>query len=209
MAERLNTKIIFSRLKNVARVGRKCWRQKDFSHFISGSKQIFKDKNGTLEKRLASSLSVLKQHFGDTEYVYVTRIDSDDMFKNNVLELIQSCDPAITESLIFRKGMVYNKDTKELAEWDPKTNPPFHTIVFSKETFFDAKKYLEYFSDWKSHEDTPKVFKYIRLPDYLYCVLVHNRTNQISTIWNHPFKKDIKVTDEEKKTILGNFGIQE
>lgn len=196
-----------SRLKNVARVGRKCWRTKDFSNFFNDAKQVFKDKNGTLEKRLESSLGVLKQYFYDTDYVYVTRIDSDDMFKNTVIEILQaSMSP--TECLIFNKGFIYNKDTKELAEWNPKTNPPFHTIVFTKDVFFDAKKYLEYYGEWKSHEDTPKVFTYTRLPDYHYCVLAHSTTNQISTNFSHPFKKDIKINEEEKKTILKSFGIE-
>lgn len=203
------SKGLFSRLKNIARIGRKCWRTKDFSNFINGSKQIFKDKNGTLLKRLDSSLQVLKQHFGDTDYVYVTRIDSDDMFKNTVIEIIQTFPPEKAESLVFDKGFVYNEETKELAEWGPENNPPFHTIIFKKEVFFDATKHLEYFGNWKSHEDTPKVFTYNRLPDYHYCVLVHNKANQISTIWNHQFRKDIKLTDEERKTILTSFGIKE
>ena len=193
-----------SRLKNVARIGRKCWREKDFSNFISGTKQMFKDKNGTLEKRLTSSLGILKQHFSDTDFVYVTRIDSDDMFKNTVVETLQSIPPK-TESFIFRNGFVYNKETKELAEWNPPTNPPFHTIIFTKEVFFNAKKYLEYYGNWKSHEDTPKIFTYARLPDYNYCVLVHNRANQISTLWDHPFRG--KIIEENKQYILKLFGI--
>ena len=201
------SKDLLSRAKNVARVMRKCWRTKDFRSFTQGIKQVLKDKNGTLKLRLASSLDNLKQHFYDADYVYVTRIDSDDMFRNTVIETIQSI-PIQSESLVFRKGFVYNKQTGELAEWNPKTNPPFHTLIFKRDTFFDAKKHLELYGDWKSHEDTPKIFTYIRLPDYNYCVLVHSAVNQISTIWNHPFRKEIKLSEEEKKTILNSFGIE-
>jgi len=194
-----------SRIKNIARVGRKCWRTKDFSSFISGIKQTLKDKNGTLEKRLESSLGNLRQHFYDADYIYVTRIDSDDMFKNTVIEMVQSIPPK-SEALIFRNGLVYNKDTKDLAEWNPKTNPPFHTIIFPRDTFFDSKKYLQFYGNWKSHEDTPKVFTYSRLPDWNYCVLVHSVGNQISTCWTHSFKGKL-IQKEEAKEILKSFGI--
>ena len=199
------SKDFYSRIKNIARIGRKCWRTKNFSNFIGGAKQIFRDKNGLLEKRLTSALGNLKNYFSDTEYVYVTRIDSDDMFKNTAVEIIQSI-PLMTECLIFNKGLVYNKETKELYEWVPRNNPPFHTIIFKQDVFYDAKKYLEYFNGWKSHEDTPKIFTYQRLPDYHYCVLVHNKANQISTVWNHPFRG--KEITEEKEKLLALFGIE-
>ena len=167
-------------------------------------KGLFEDKNGTLKQRLTPVLAELKVvlNADQFDWVYVSRIDSDDMFHQDFVREVQSYPP-FPGALTCRNGYVYNSNTGQLAEWSPKTSPPFHTIIFKKQDFFDAARYIQYFKGFKSHEDIPNVFNSQNLKDGRYCVLIHNK--HISTIWDHPWKG--KEITENKEDILNDFGI--
>lgn len=197
------SKGILQKVKNCGRIVRGCWRNKTWNNFFSSIKEIYIDKNSTLKMRLSESLGFLKKYFSEADWIYVTRLDSDDMFHQSAFEEIQAVLPFLG-ALTYHRGFVYNKDTDEIAEYHPKTNPPFHTIIFDNKTFFNAKNYLAYFKDFKSHEDISRIFTSIQLSDWRYCVLTDNSKHHISTIWNHPFKGE-KVIN--KRYILSEFGI--
>src|SRR5258708_29380716 len=114
---------------------------------------IYKDdkneeSNETLLYRLKRSLELIAPAY---DWYYLTRIDSDDMFNKDVVQLIQDQEPNV-KALTLQLGFVYNKDTNEVAEWNPLTNPPFHTIRFPREVFFDAQSHLDRYEGFKSHE---------------------------------------------------------
>jgi hypothetical protein len=177
-----------NKAKNIGRCVRDWVRNnRSFVDVMGGIGEIYINKNKTLESRLRHSLSVLEPICKDAPWITVTRVDSDDMFHKQAVEIIQKCDP-FHGALVCKKGLIYNTETNELAEWNPPTNPPFHTIFFEHDTFFNSKRYLDYFKNFKSHEDIPKIFQSVVLPDYFYCVTTHNPKNHISTIWNHPFR---------------------
>lgn len=192
------------RLYNFGRIVRDCYRKRRLNGLWQGMKELFRDKNKTLPRRLAKSLATMKANLPKANVIYVTRIDSDDMFHKDALALIQN-QPPFDGVYSFQNGYVFNRATQELAYWQPKKHPPFHTIVWQSDNFYDHKKHLAYYGDFKSHEDVPKVWENKRLKEGMYCVLVHNQGKQISTIWNHPFKG--KEITENKKEILANFGI--
>jgi len=205
-------------LKNVARVLREYyrkWRKNEYfdGGFISPNsdivknlwtpiKECFKDKNTTLEQRVGLSLEKLKEQCGFSDWVYMTRIDSDDCFHKDAINLIQS-QPSFRGAYMFERGLIYHEKTGQLAEYIPTKNPPFHTIVFPGNIFFNAKEHVEYYHDFKSHEDVDLVFHSIPLGDYKYCVIIHNK--HISTIWDHPFRGNEIVKDKDE--ILKDFGI--
>lgn len=167
----------------------------------------FDDKNEqnnlTLIDRLQKSLNKISTLQGD--FIYLTRIDSDDMFHKDVVQLIQDQEPSV-KALTLQNGFVYNKDTNEVAEWNPLTNPPFHTIIFPREVFFDANKHIDWYEGFKSHEDIARLPHKVlwrgdnRL-DRLYMVLTHDPKMHISTSWSHPFKGQLVDID------LKEFGI--
>lgn len=166
-------------------------------------KGLFEDKNETLKDRLTIALGEIKRNLqiDQFQWVYVSRIDSDDMFHQDFVAEVQSF-PSFPGALTCRNGYVFNSNTGQLATWNPKANPPFHTIIFPKENFFDPARYLQYFRGFKSHEDIPTVFNSQNLKDGRYCVLIHEK--HISTVWNHPWK-GIEIEGEKKKEILENF----
>lgn len=166
------------------------------------------ESNTTLRERLLASLA--HERLGqDADWVYLTRIDSDDMFHRDVVQLIQDQEP-FEGALTLQNGYVYNKETKELAEWNPLTCPPFFTLMMKGETFFDIDKHLAFYGDWKSHEDTARMKHKVlwrgdNRIDRLYCVLTHDPENHISTSFSHPFRG--KQIVDNKLDILSDFGI--
>ena len=176
---------------NFARLLRQCWRNGNCKGLLNSSIEIFKGKNKTLKSRLSRSLAKIQRIFFGVDMMYVTRIDSDDMFHKEAIEEIQAETREPGTALVYTKGYVYNAETREYAEWNPKTNPPFHTIIFNERDFFDPWLYLKTMKGYRSHEDVPKAFKVKVLSDGKYCVVVHGKGNHISTVWNHPFKGEI------------------
>lgn len=193
---------IWPKIRNVGRIIRHSWRTKSFEFFWPSLKEIRDNKNRTLQYRLAHSLYTFRKYFIGADYVIMSRIDSDDMYHREFVDRIQKFG-AFNGAVVCKKGFIYNDSTDEMAEWIPKTNPPFHTIIFGTGVFFDAEKHIDYYNGYQSHEDAAKVFPNIAvMPDYSYCVLTHNPVNHISTIWNHPFKGN-KVPSNLIKNYVG------
>lgn len=156
-------------------------------------------KNQTLAKRMDRSLEKVREKLGEFSYVYLTRIDSDDMIHRDWIKELNQHEPMYKRSFIRSKGYVYNG--KQLAEWNPTTCPQFFTVCMPSNIFRRGKFFEEYWGDYKSHEDADKVFNPIVLDDYKYFMLMHG--NQISSTWDHPFRgKEIKDL-----SILRDFGI--
>lgn len=165
------------------------YKTKEWKPLSQVWRYTWENKNDTLLARLTRSLSQLKESIGDSyEWVYLTRIDSDDMFHKDVVALLQAQAPAYRRGLTFKDGLMYNTITGQLAEWLPPTNPPFHTIIFPASTFLDAHAHKEYYRDFHSHEDTTRVFDCINLDDNKYCVTAHGK-DHISTSWDVPLAK--------------------
>lgn len=189
------------RFMNAARIARMAWRENNPSILMSVF-ELLKDKNATLKDRLAPALESIKNNINvEFDWVYVSRIDSDDMFHEDFIQEVHSFPP-FPGALTCRNGYVYNSNTGQLAEWNPKTNPPFHTIIFPKNDFFDPARYIQYFRGFKSHEDIPSVFNSQNLKDRKYCVVIHQK--HISTLWEHPWKGK-EIEGEKKQEVLENF----
>jgi len=192
------------RFWNFGRVLRDCWRDKKINFKLF--KEVLIDKNKTLPERLEVSLEGIKrflqsQGIDKVEWIYLTRIDSDDMFHKLVIQELSTLEP-FEGALIFRNGLLYNINTGQLARWEPTTNPPFHTIMFPAKIFFDVEKHLAYMKDFKTHEEIPRIFRTKQLPNGRYCVGVHSK--HISTIWNHPFRGK-EFDQKDIKSIMVNF----
>ena len=172
-----------TQLKNLLQMVWDMWLYKQWRSPKELWKYTWENKNKTLPVRLQSALEELKARIGTGyEWIYLTRIDSDDMFHREAVNLIQSCEPKENKALVFTTGFIYNVITKQLASWNPPTNPPFHTIIFSAKTFFDSKKHQEYYKDFKSHEDITRIFNCEVLDMYKYMVSFHGK--HISTAWS-------------------------
>jgi hypothetical protein len=177
-------------------------------------REVWWSKNATLEERLTDSLvsimlhPILSDWDGDLDYVYLTRIDSDDCLADGVLASIREADPERYSVVTFLDGCIYREETGELCTWEPRTNPPFHTIIFSGRDFFIPYRHLARYGGYRSHEDAPDIGNTLYLGNpHPYLVTVHGRGNHISTTWDHPFRGS-EITGEERERVLRSFAIE-
>lgn len=180
-----------TKLRNFVKMFWDGYHEKDLKPIREIWKYTWEEKNKTLPQRLERALSLLKRAVGDDyDWVYLTRLDSDDMLHCEAVDLIQSSAPGYRKALVMDRGYMYNTVTEQLAEWLPPTNPPFHTIIFPGSIFFNPRDHLAYYGEFKSHEDIPNVFEAETLDLYKYCVTAHG-TDHISTAWDVPLPKRI------------------
>mgnify|MGYP001573658659 FL=1 len=158
-----------------------CWRYKQIKNPLEIIKYSFQNKNKTLPHRLDKTLFTLRNILPSAEWVFLTRIDSDDMLHKDAIQLIQDIPPEERRAIVMDKGFILNKQTGQLADWNPTTNPPFHTIIFPYYVFIDPMQHLYYYKEYKSHEDITKIFNCISLPRNKYLYLTHG--GNISTYW--------------------------
>ena len=191
-------------LMNAARVVRGCLRTGGWGKLIPMLRGLFHNKNTTLVSRLTKSLETVKK-VGECDWVLLTRLDSDDMLHRDAVKEIQQREPKFGAAYCYRNGYALNTQTGDLARYEPKTNPPFHTIAFPADVFFDAERHERYYGPFRSHEDIPKNFFAFYLPDGRYCVGVHSEGDHISNTWKHPYRKEI-IPVPEAAMILREFG---
>lgn len=165
-----------------------------------------KYKNDNLLERLKISMSQVKEHLPiKAGWILETLQPSDDLYCRDQVELIQDKFRGKKEVFVNKRGRMLNTLTQKVADWNPTTNPPFYTIVYPADVFFDPVKHFNYMRGFKSHEDIPHLFHTISLGDGNYCVLSHSKN--ISTNWWHPFRGKI-YSHKEAGVILEEFGIK-
>ncbi len=192
-----NSKLIYE-LKNTLD------RIRDLSFFITYGGLCFLDDKAKypyakLLHNLKDTLPELDGRVEEFQEVLMTIQPSDDMYISSAVETIQRAK--FEKVAGFREGYIMNLQTKEVAEYNPTTIPPFYTIKFPKEIFIDPKKHLEYTKDFISHEHLEGEI----LPGRGFVVGTHGAN--ISTTWNISFKGTQLDQDEADKILLetGNY----
>ena len=163
-----------------------------------------------LKDNLEISMKELREKLGGImlgkKFVYETIQPSDDLYHKDAVEEIKKKEIIFDkQAMIFKNGYMHNTENRRVAEYNPTTNPPFYTLIYPVNTFFNPEKHIEYMRGFKSHEDILKLFDCIQLPDNKYCVVVHKKN--ISTNWQHPFRGKI-YSIEEGAIIMRRFGLE-
>ena len=154
------------------------------------------------KQRLEQSLPLLAP-FVKEEYVYQTLLDSDDMYRKDVVEEIQELPYKEKGAAGYRSGFVMNFLNNTLARWNPQTCPPFYTIMFDKETFLNPEKHY-YYTHYHSHEYVEHFFDFISLVGKKFIVGIHD--DNTTTNWGHRFRGDT-IEGEYKLQRLKDFGL--
>lgn len=152
---------------------------------------------------LHGSLQSLINVIGDSEHVLMTIQPSDDCYERTMVEGMQRAAVAYPDAQAFayRRGYVMDYTTLKLAEWNPKTNPPFYTIKFPRKTFIEPLEHVAY-AGIKSHEYLPEKLVTRELVNRGFLVGTHGEN--ISTVFNHPFR-GLDVP----QPVLAQFGLAE
>lgn len=115
-------------------------------------------------------------------YVYVTRIDSDDLFAPDAMALIDDRVPAVygqVEGLLFRRGYLHDLKTGRVGVYH-NPSPPFHTIMFPMGIFTDPNAYAKVWHKIGDHSRVNGALDCQVLSEYKFTVLVHD-SNFLST----------------------------
>lgn len=218
-----------------------CWRAKERDNpyvkelikYLEGIKEFktihtfhgilfWDDKYPDLEARdrllssIHASMGDLINLTADCDFILETLQPSDDCYHKTAIQGIQTVFnklPAL-QAFGFKNGYLINYNTKEVAEYNPLTNPPFFTIKFPREVFIDPLKHAQYISikfdskdgkykagtPYPSHEYIGEALNYGTVEHRGFLVGTHG-TN-ISTHWNIPYKGE-SVNQE----VLKEFGI--
>lgn len=138
------------------------------------------------------------------DWTLMTIQPSDDCYRNTMVDEIQSTFIKVqdAQAIGYSKGYIMNYVTKEVAEYNPLTNPPFFTIKFPSKIFIDPLPHMEYTGPYTSHEYIGNHLKYYVCDERGFLVGCHGEN--ISTVFNHPFKG--KSVNPE---ILNQFGLKD
>lgn len=162
------------------------------------------DASSKLRTSLRESLPEIAPHVAESDWVYLTCQPSDDMYRLDAVELIRSVEPKVGIAMGWKKGFILNCASKEVAEYNPETTPPFATIVFEKETFINPEKHYRYIGPYKSHEEVSSLFDYTDLGGRGFMVGTHGEN--ISTVWQHPYK-GAEILGDDRNSVWIDFGI--
>lgn len=108
-----------------------------------------------------------------SDYVYVTRIDSDDVYRKDALAIVNGKYPSQAgevEALMFRKGFIYDIRDGRLGYYE-NPSQPFHTVMFPASVFSDPVAYEKEFVG--DHSKVASKYPVQILPAFRFCVLLH------------------------------------
>lgn len=160
------------------------------------------------------SMGELLEEIGEVDYVLMTIQPSDDIYATWSFQILQETFKRypVLEGLGFKKGYICNYFTKEIKEYNPKTNPPFYTIKFKREDFIEPLAHIRFtglktdVGNYKkgtplpSHEYVKDCVNYSQIDERGFLVGTHQ--DNISTGFDNPYAGD-KVSEE----ILQEFGL--
>lgn len=83
----------------------------------------------------------INQYIKDYDYVYLTKLDSDDMYHPTYISQLYEHKPTDSKAVIInQKGYILNDLTQEIAHYDTQS-PPFYTQVFKVEDYLSVYQY--------------------------------------------------------------------
>lgn len=154
------------------------------------------------------AMGEILNNIGECDEVLMTIQPSDDLYYNGMVNEVQRFFQENKNTHVFgyAKGYVIDYLNRRVAEWNPKTTPPFYTIRFPRETFMDPLKHTEYTGPYKSHEFVKDYLpaKYIDHRGFL----VGTHGINISTVFDHPYTGH-EFLGSNIDNILLDFGIKD
>jgi hypothetical protein len=174
------------------------------------------EASGRLMETFKNTLPKLETYCMNDSHILMTIQPSDDMYMPNVVEETQiffrrelrmseqkSYPHPMYNVFGYEKGYMINYATKEIAEYNPDTTPPFYTICFPREVFLDPTAHYQFTGPYHSHEYVGDFLAELRSPYRAFVVGTHGEN--ISTVWNHPYKGKV-LSESEKNDILVETG---
>lgn len=165
---------------------------------------IVKDERIKLVHR-NNQLAAFKEAQGNYDFYMVLRLDSDDMYRNDVTDEMMSVEVSDDEGLYryvqYTHGYIYKPRNGKLKEWwRSHMSPPFFAMIYPKE-IWDSKIDNSDGELFDGGHEQVKLHRRKLLDKGRFCVGVHD-LNMVTTIGK---RREI-IDEEEKKLILKDFG---
>jgi hypothetical protein len=167
------------------------------------SDEIARDR---LLSALHGSMGELINAMGEAETVLMTIQPSDDVYHLDFVKETQEFFAAKKDIHVYGylKGYVMDYINRRLAEWNPKTTPPFYTIRFTRQNFTEPLLHINYTGPYKSHEFVKDFLPALYIDKRGFLVGTH--TSNISTVFDHPYAGHESLGDNVD-LVLKEFGL--
>lgn len=142
----------------------------------------------------------------DFDYIYTTRIDTDDLFRDDVVEEIQKHEYIERRALVFQKGYCYDVMNKKLQHYYANS-PPFSTILYPREIFIDEDKRRKYMNI-QGHDQIFTVMNSLVLSENKFVVLIHEHNQSSVYLENETRLQRYEIDKKEHLDILNKFGLK-
>lgn len=134
------------------------------------------------------------------DYVYVTRLDSDDLLASNAMEAVASLYPkepfCVPEAGIFKRGYMHDVRTGELSVYDNPSSP-FHTLMIPWRHWSDPVLYRSLWDKVGDHSRVNDALPSQALPHWRFTVLVHGDN----------FITDMGYSTDRKESVPVNWSV--
>jgi len=159
---------------------------------------IYYDKENDIRKQITDNLP-------KTDYIYATRIDSDDLFHKDAVKEIQSYGYEYRRALIYQSGYCYDCINHRMRH-HLMSCPPFHTVMYPYETYLDLDTAAAYRTTSGGHDTIISGMNSIILSEDKYIVLFHDSNNRsrYTERTEHHFRT---IPKEQHAKILKDFNI--
>ena len=135
----------------------------------------------------------------DAAYVYVTRIDSDDMYAPGALELIRDFKPrfGVVEAVVGQRGYLHDvRDGRWGCYWNDSS--PFHTLIYPHAAFRSPERHARTVIE---HSHIRSHFPSRILPPWQFCFILHGLN--IASTWDYNCDPKVKApADMSVETFL-------
>lgn len=167
----------------------------------SGLKYIIFDKSSDHFEE------VIQREAPPFDYVFATRLDSDDLFRNDAIDEIQQYDFIHQGALVHQKGYCYNCVDKKLQHYFVQS-PPTSTIMYTKEIFLSDDRRREY-TNSRGHDQVFSQMNSIVLTENMYMILIHEHNRRSVYLEGEQAKQLDRhtIVDSEHDSILKDFNI--
>ena len=142
---------------------------------------------------------IVKKYIEGFEYLYLVRLDSDDLYHKTFIQQMYDYKHDITtEVIINQNGYIYDSIRNRLARF-PQRSPNYYTLIYKVNEFIKGKRYVIP----GGHPNVIKLLNHeiIKRPNYIRNV---HSTNDSSTFRLAKIKHIIKDS-KKKKQILSEF----
>ncbi|GAA0091458.1 hypothetical protein UT300009_14860 [Paraclostridium bifermentans] len=139
------------------------------------------------------------------DYIYHIRIDSDNMFSKDYIDILYKTPYyEELECILCKNGYMYELEGDRLASME-HGSPSFYALVYTVDDFYFGFRHNTEPDHWGAAKLTHEV-----IDTHCYLVIVHekNVSNSFNMVLNYPHIKTVEIFGYEKEEILKNFDLK-